>query len=111
MQYGYSRTTRHFRDFKGVIDDILTYYINRKVSSVMPDLKSIKGVIDSALAEAMKDLKDLAPAFEKLSVELHDMKTMLGREHHYRTLKKDPPAQHARMVEQALAPKSQPATE
>lgn len=108
VRYGYSDRVMYFATIDDCVRDIIDYYIARKVSSVMTDLKSIIQAVNSVKEEVIKDISVVNKALEDAVAQREDLFLLLSRENHYRTSAKTPPEDHVRRVEQVLKP--QPAT-
>ena len=103
--FGYSQKKLFFKTFVEVVDAITEYFIKRKVTSCLSDLKAVTDATKSVKEEV---LKELTPAvlerLDTLAKENENLKVVLKKEHYYRTkLEKMAGSIHAEAQDQAVS--------
>lgn len=102
VRFGYSDQVQYHPRLEDAARALVTYYIDRKVTSVMPDLQSVISGVEAARNEVVKDLQEALVKAEARAVTVEEFRLALSRENHYRKLGKAPPPDHVSSVDRLL---------
>lgn len=103
VTYGYSGARHYFDNLDLACQDIVDYFIKRKVTSCFTDLKSIIAAVKDAQAQVTKELVFAnIKRLEQMALQVEHLKDALKREHHYRVKASKPPDTHEKDIESLL---------